>query len=182
MRALVTGATGFVGSRLAEALAARGYEVRCLVRDARRSKHLREKGFELHEGDLLSAETLEGAGRGVDAAYYLVHLMGEAARATSPSRNSAAREPLRRWRKGKSGAGRVSRGPRRWAEDRAPAQPARDGADSRRPGAAADLLSCGDGRRGRQRVLPDVPLSRCTASRDGRALVAADPDTTDRRR
>ena len=76
MRALVTGATGFVGSRLAEALAARGYEVRCLVRDARRSEHLREKGFELHEGDVLSAETLEGAGRGVDVAYYLVHLMG----------------------------------------------------------------------------------------------------------
>lgn len=76
MRALVTGATGFVGSCLAEALAARGYEIRCLVRDAQRSQHLREKGFELHEGDVLRTETLEGAGRDIDVAYYLVHLMG----------------------------------------------------------------------------------------------------------
>ena len=76
MRALVTGATGFVGSRLADALHGRGDEVRCLVRDAGRSEHLRERGFDLHEGDLLRPETLAGAGRDVDVAYYLVHLMG----------------------------------------------------------------------------------------------------------
>jgi uncharacterized protein YbjT (DUF2867 family) len=36
-RALVTGATGFIGNRLAGALAERGWEVRCLVRDRGRA-------------------------------------------------------------------------------------------------------------------------------------------------
>ena len=68
MRALVTGATGFVGSRLADALRGRGDEVRCLVRDAGRSAHLRERGFDPHEGDLLRPETLAGAGVHADLA------------------------------------------------------------------------------------------------------------------
>ena len=76
VRALVTGATGFVGGRLVEALAADGVEVRALVRDAGRARHLAEAGHELHEGDVLRPETLRGAGRGVDVAYYLVHAMG----------------------------------------------------------------------------------------------------------
>ena len=33
-------------------------------------------GFELHEGDVLDAASLRGAGEGVDVAYYLVHSMG----------------------------------------------------------------------------------------------------------
>jgi uncharacterized protein YbjT (DUF2867 family) len=76
VRALVTGATGFVGGRLAAALHRAGHDVRCLVRDAGRAGDLHERGFELHEGDVLRPETLRGAGAGVDVAYYLVHLMG----------------------------------------------------------------------------------------------------------
>jgi len=79
MRVLVTGATGFVGARLAETLADSGHDVRCLVRDAARAQHLRERGFALHEGDVLRPQTLAGAGRDVDIAYYLVHLMGRGA-------------------------------------------------------------------------------------------------------
>ena len=75
----MTGATGFVGGRLAEALAARGADVRCLVRDAGRAQHLADAGFELHEGDVLRPETLAGAGEYVDVAYYLVHSMGRGA-------------------------------------------------------------------------------------------------------
>jgi uncharacterized protein YbjT (DUF2867 family) len=76
MRALVTGATGFVGGRLARELSGRGHEVRCLVRDRGRAAGLEEAGLELHEGDVLDPASLEGAGRGVDVAYYLVHSMG----------------------------------------------------------------------------------------------------------
>ena len=76
MRTLVTGATGFVGGRLAAALAQHGAEVRCLVRDPERARHLADAGHDLHQGDVLDAESLRGAGEGVSTAYYLVHSMG----------------------------------------------------------------------------------------------------------
>jgi uncharacterized protein YbjT (DUF2867 family) len=68
----VTGATGFVGGRLADALAADGVEVRALVRDRARASGL---PYELHEGDALDAQSLRGAGDGVTVAYYLIHSM-----------------------------------------------------------------------------------------------------------
>jgi uncharacterized protein YbjT (DUF2867 family) len=80
VKALVTGATGFVGGRLCRHLAANGVEVKCLVRDRGRANRLERDGFELHEGDVLKPSTLEGAGAGADVAYYLVHSMGRGAR------------------------------------------------------------------------------------------------------
>lgn len=76
MKALVTGATGFIGGRLALALAGRGHQVRCLVRNRSRAGRLAPAGMELHEGDLLDPRSLAGAGEGADVAYYLVHSMG----------------------------------------------------------------------------------------------------------
>jgi UDP-glucose 4-epimerase len=67
MKILVTGATGKVGSRLAKRLAQRGDSVRALVRDPTRAAELREARIELAEGDLLEAESLAAAVRGVDA-------------------------------------------------------------------------------------------------------------------
>ncbi len=75
---LVTGATGFIGSRLAVALARSGWQVRCLVRNASSpaATALRERGVELREGDVLRPDTLRGLGDGVEVAYYLIHSMG----------------------------------------------------------------------------------------------------------
>ena len=74
----MTGATGFIGSRLAAVLHARGWTVRCLVRrpDAPAARRLADRGYELHVGDVLDPASLRGAGRGADVAYYLIHAMG----------------------------------------------------------------------------------------------------------
>lgn len=96
MRALVTGATGFVGGKLSAALAAGGAEVRCLVRDRGRAAALERAGLELFEGDVLRQETLTGAGRGVDVAYYLVHSMGRGGGRDFHERDRAGAEAFAR--------------------------------------------------------------------------------------
>ncbi|MDX6697172.1 MAG: hypothetical protein QOE65_569 [Solirubrobacteraceae bacterium] len=93
MRALVTGATGFIGGRLSLALVRAGVSVRCLVRDPARATHLEHAGCELHRGDVADTASLEGAGRDVDMAYYLIHAMagggGFAERERAGARNFA---------------------------------------------------------------------------------------------
>ncbi len=68
---LVAGASGFIGQRLVQALAAEGTLVRCLMR---RALDL-PAGAEAVSGDLLEPLTLPTAFQGVDTAYYLVHSM-----------------------------------------------------------------------------------------------------------
>jgi uncharacterized protein YbjT (DUF2867 family) len=90
MKILVTGATGFIGGRLARRLLAEGHEVRALVRNPDKAEHLRRAGAELHEGDLLDSGSLRGAGDGIDVAYYLVHSMGRGGRGDFESREREA--------------------------------------------------------------------------------------------
>jgi uncharacterized protein YbjT (DUF2867 family) len=89
-RALVTGATGFVGGKPAKALVDAGWHVRCLVRDRGRAQELEERGMELHEGDVVKPNTLPGAGRDVDVAYYRVHSMGRGSHGARAARERAA--------------------------------------------------------------------------------------------
>ncbi len=71
---LVTGATGYVGGRLAPRLLDAGYRVRCLVRDAGRLRGRPGRSrLEVVEGDALVPESLIPAMRDVSAAYYLIH-------------------------------------------------------------------------------------------------------------
>lgn len=75
-RILVTGATGYIASRLIPRLLERGYSVRCLARDpARLQGRPWVKQVEVVQGDVTRAETLPAALRGVTAAYYLIHSM-----------------------------------------------------------------------------------------------------------
>lgn len=77
MRALVTGATGFVGRRLTFSLLDTGADVRCLVRDPSRASDLASAGAEVRRGDVTDPMSLTGVAEGVDVAYYLVHSMAE---------------------------------------------------------------------------------------------------------
>ena len=65
-----------MGGHLARALRESDAEVRALVRDPAKAGDLEAAGCELHEGDVLDARSLRGAGQGADVAYYLVHGMG----------------------------------------------------------------------------------------------------------
>jgi nucleoside-diphosphate-sugar epimerase len=71
MKVLVTGANGFLGRHLVDALLRRGHRVRALVRPAARIDSLRWSGVEVFRADLRAAGDLAGAFEGVDA---LVHL------------------------------------------------------------------------------------------------------------
>lgn len=100
---LIAGATGFVGGRLAAALGDAGVSVRCLVRTRDKARPLEQAGHELHVGDVTDADSLEGAARDVECAYYLVHAMaggeGFAQREEQGARNFAQlarRENVRR--------------------------------------------------------------------------------------
>jgi uncharacterized protein YbjT (DUF2867 family) len=72
---LVAGATGYVGGRLIPLLENQAVLLRCLARnpDTLRSK-VRES-TEIIRGGVLDAASLDQALRGIETAYYLVHLM-----------------------------------------------------------------------------------------------------------
>ena len=70
MRALVTGANGFIGSHLCEELLARGYEVRALVRPTGDLTWIGDLGLELVQGDLRDPGSLAAAAAGMDTVFH----------------------------------------------------------------------------------------------------------------
>ncbi|HMS33499.1 MAG TPA: NAD-dependent epimerase/dehydratase family protein [Ignavibacteria bacterium] len=73
MKALVTGATGFVGSHLVDKLIEKNYEVYCLKRKTSSTKWLDGKNIKYVEGDLFSNEELEKCIKDMD---YVFHVAG----------------------------------------------------------------------------------------------------------
>ncbi len=67
---LVTGASGFIGGKLAARLVRDGYQVRCLVRDSSDTTKLEQLDVQLAVGDLTTPHTLASA---VDGCRYVFH-------------------------------------------------------------------------------------------------------------
>jgi uncharacterized protein YbjT (DUF2867 family) len=72
---LLTGSSGYVGGRLIPLLEERGANLRCLARDPEKMRPRLRPSTEVVRGDVLDRPSLDEALRGVDTAYYLVHLM-----------------------------------------------------------------------------------------------------------
>ena len=66
MKALVTGAAGFIGSHVVERLAAAGQSVRGLVRKAAQERLIRDLGGEPVRGDVTHPASLRAAAAGMD--------------------------------------------------------------------------------------------------------------------
>ena len=74
-RVLVTGASGFIGSKLTQRLVAGGDEVTCLVRSTSNIESLKPLGVRFKLGDVRDAEAVRSAVEGADAVYHLAGLI-----------------------------------------------------------------------------------------------------------
>jgi dihydroflavonol-4-reductase len=73
MRVFISGATGFIGSFLAEELLKKGYQVRGLVRKTSNLHWIKDLDIEYHYGSLLDRESLQ---KGLAGCQYVFHLAG----------------------------------------------------------------------------------------------------------
>ncbi len=69
---VITGATGHIGSRVADTLLARGERVRLISRDAARLQRFVERGAEAAVGDLLDVKFLSEAFKGATAVFAMI--------------------------------------------------------------------------------------------------------------
>lgn len=80
MKVLITGATGFIGSHLAELLFKKGYEISVLTRKNSNNKYISHLPIEYKIADFMVPESLTEAVSGVD---YIYHVAGVVAAKTS---------------------------------------------------------------------------------------------------
>lgn len=71
MRYAITGATGFVGGRMAQRLREQGHDVVALVRAPERAGALRDRGVELAAGDITEATAVRAALDGADGLFHV---------------------------------------------------------------------------------------------------------------
>jgi dihydroflavonol-4-reductase len=77
---LVTGATGFVGGNLVEALLRKRYSVTCLVRNSSSTRSLQKQNVRLVVGELNDPASLRIAAQGIQAVYHVAGLIKAAKR------------------------------------------------------------------------------------------------------
>ena len=88
VRALVTGASGYIGSRLVRELRALGESVGCVVRDPSRASF--DPAVTVHRADVLDPSSLSAIGDAYTTAYYLVHSMGRGGGSDYEQRDASA--------------------------------------------------------------------------------------------
>jgi nucleoside-diphosphate-sugar epimerase len=71
MKYFITGATGFIGSRVAAQLRQAGHEVIALVRKPSQAKDLADIGVKLAEGDIVDKESMRAPMTGVDGVFHI---------------------------------------------------------------------------------------------------------------
>jgi nucleoside-diphosphate-sugar epimerase len=75
MKVLLTGASGFLGTHLAELFVGAGHSVRALVRRTSRTDRLERLGVELVRGDMKDADSLRRAVEGVEVVVHAASTM-----------------------------------------------------------------------------------------------------------
>lgn len=68
---LITGASGFVGSNLAQFLSERGWDVRCLVRESSRTERLQQLDVQIVRGKLAADAQLRQAAANVEVVFHV---------------------------------------------------------------------------------------------------------------
>lgn len=71
MKYFLTGATGFIGGRVARQLVAAGQEVVAVVRDPAKATDLAALGIALHRGDVTDKESMRAPMDGVDGVFHI---------------------------------------------------------------------------------------------------------------
>ncbi len=80
MRVLITGATGFIGSHLAEQLSKKDYQLRCFIRKTSDIRWLQHLPVEYVYGDFSNDDSLRRAVTNVDAIYHVAGVVASKSR------------------------------------------------------------------------------------------------------